>query len=58
MLKYKDKILKSISIFLIFLLGLLTERFQIDNKIEIFLKVIMTKRSLYLWIIQKKKLKF
>ena len=55
MLKYKDKILKSISIFLIFLLGLLTERFQIDNKIEIFLKVIMTKAlAIFMDLYQKR----
>ena len=49
MLKYKDKILKSISILFIFFLGLLTERFQIDNKIGIFFKNYYDKSSRYIY---------
>jgi len=57
MLKFKDKILKSISIFLIFLLGLLTERFQIDNKIEIFFKSYYDKSARYIYgLIPKKEI--
>lgn len=45
MIKHKKKFITFLSLLIIFFLGILTERFQIDNKINIFFKNVYDKTS-------------
>ena len=45
MIKHKKKFITFLSLLIIFFLGILTERFQIDNKINIFFNNVYDKTS-------------